>query len=58
MKKKDLIERLEALGAEEGRHGGNHDIWPSSRRIVAFMPRVARRSNDLGTVSTKDLVKL
>ena len=29
MKRKDLIKKLERIGFEFDRHGGNHDIYPS-----------------------------
>lgn len=47
MKKKDLIERLEALGAEEGRHGGNHDIWRDKKGQMLVIPRHKEIDEDL-----------
>jgi len=49
MKKKDLIERLEALGAEEGRHGGNHDIWRDKKGQMLVIPRHKEIDEDLAS---------
>ena len=42
-----------ALGAEEGRHGGNHDIWRDKKGQMLVIPRHKEIDEDLARALIK-----